>query len=65
MLSDAELKTCRGLLQSAYLGVLWTAQTFFNDSNLGGAARLRAVAARITDEIRDIDKLLLSTPPKP
>jgi hypothetical protein len=63
MLSDIELKNCRNLLASARLGVLWTAQTFFNDANLGAAARLRAVAARITDEIRDIDKLL--TPPKP
>jgi hypothetical protein len=64
MLSDIELKACRNLLVSARLGVLWVAQTFFNDANLGGAARLRRVAAQLDSEIEDIDRLL-SAPPKP
>jgi hypothetical protein len=65
MLSDIELKNCRNLLVSARLGVLWVAQTFYNDANLGGAARLRDIAARLESELRDIDKLLNAPPPKP
>jgi hypothetical protein len=65
MLSDIELKNCRNLLVSARLGVLWVAQTFYNDANLGAAARLRSIAAQLDVEIEDIDRLLNAPPTKP
>jgi hypothetical protein len=64
MLSDLELRTCRNLLVSARIGVLWVAQTFYNDANLGAAARLRSLASTLESEILDIDRLL-SAPPAP
>jgi hypothetical protein len=67
MLSAAELTACRDLLTSAKTSALWVATTFRGDGNIGGAARLRRVAALLDSEIADVDKLLAAAnaPPKP
>ena len=58
MLSQSELQKCRLFLQSAHASVLWVAAVFFNDGNTGAAARLNDIAARLVDEMADIDTLL-------
>ena len=58
MLTRTELATARLFLQHAHASVLWVATLFFLDGNTGAAARLNGVAARLADEMRDIDTLL-------
>ena len=65
MLSAAELTSCRDLLVSARTAAIWVATVFHGDGNVGAAARLRSIAANLDAEIADIDRLLLSAPPKP
>ena len=57
MLTRTELATAKLFLQHAHASVLWTATLFHLDGNSGAAARLNSVAARLADELRDIDKL--------
>jgi hypothetical protein len=42
----------------AHASVLWVSTLFFADGNSGGAARLNDAAARLVDEMADIDRLL-------
>jgi hypothetical protein len=65
MLSSAELTSCRDLLVSARTAALWVATQMHGDGNIGAAARLRRIAAMLDSEVVDIDRLLLSAPPKP
>jgi hypothetical protein len=64
MLSPAELISCRDLLVSARTAANWVAAVFHGDGNVGAAARLRSIAARLDAEIGDIDRLL-NAPQKP
>jgi hypothetical protein len=63
LLTRTELTTARLFLQHAHASVLWVATLFFADGNTGGAARLNDVAARLMDEMADIDTLLKHVKP--
>ncbi len=58
MLSIAELRTAKLFLTHAHASVLWTATLFHLDGNTGAASRLNSVAARLADEMRDIEALI-------
>jgi hypothetical protein len=63
MLTPTELTTARLFLQHAHASVLWVATLFFADGNTGATARLNDVAARLIDEMTDIDALLKGVRP--
>jgi hypothetical protein len=63
MLTRTELTTARLFLEHARASVIWTASLFFHDGNVGAAARLNDIAARLSDQMRDIDALLKSFKP--
>ena len=63
MLTRIELTTARLFLQHAHASVLWVSAVFFSDGNSGAAARLNDVAARLVDELTDIDGLLKRVKP--
>ena len=63
MLTKTELTTARLFLQHAHASVLWVATLFFADGNSGAAARLNDIAARLVDEMADIDTLLKGARP--
>ena len=62
MLSKTELTTARLFLQHAHASVLWVATLFHGAGNVGGTARLKTIAAQLSDALRDIDALLKSFP---
>ena len=57
MLTKTELTTARLFLQHAHASVLWVSTLFFADGNTGAAARLNDVAARLADEMKDLDAI--------
>jgi hypothetical protein len=63
MLTKTELTTARLFLQHAHASVLWVATLFFSDGNTGAAARLNDVAARLADEMKDLDAILKGARP--
>ena len=63
MLTRIELTTARLFLQHAHASVLWVATMFYMDGNAGAAARLNDIAARLNDQMADIDTLLKSVKP--
>ena len=63
MLTRIELTTARLFLQQAHASVLWVATLFLADGNAGAAARLNDIAARLNDQMADIDTLLKSAEP--
>ena len=63
MLTKTELTTARLFLQHAHASVLWVSTLFFADGNTGAAARLNDVAARLADEMKDLDAILKGARP--
>jgi hypothetical protein len=63
MLTRTELATARLFLQHAHASILWVATLFFLDGNSGAAARLNDAAARLSDQMKDIDALLKNAKP--
>ena len=63
MLTKTELTTARLFLQHAHASVLWVSTLFFADGNTGAAARLNDVAARLADEMKDLDAILKGVRP--
>ena len=62
MLTRTELATARLFLEHARVSVLWVATMFHLDGNAGAAARLNDIAARLSDQMNDIDALLKAKP---